>query len=221
MHEVRGMPLPLPMKSRVSGPSGFANCDTDVAAIREHGVIRPPPRACFLGAAVAFLACSGDPGNRSGTPGDAGSGGGGGTTGDAGSGGGGRGGGGGGGGTGGTGDSPCSIYGLPVTSTISGVGFGAWEGQPVQGCFFPAQSFVYSCSSSVVVDGGFSLTASVCTGVRWGAVVVGSGAQAVDCFGAQPLMPANCGCHDPANPSSGAAGGRPGQDCDGGTPDAQ
>jgi hypothetical protein len=84
----------------------------------------------------------------------------------------------------------------------------------------PAQSFSYSCASSVVVDGGFSLTASVCTGIAWGAVVVGSGAQAVDCYGA-PLMPANCGCHNPADPYAQFTGGSSGQDCDAGTPDAQ
>ena len=105
-----------------------------------------------------------------------------------------------------------------MTSTIAGVGFGAWEGQPVQGCFFPAQSFPSSCASGVVLDGGFALTASVCTGVAWGAVVVGTGAQAVDCYGAQPLMPASCGCHNPASPYAQFPGGSSGQDCDAGVP---
>jgi len=164
--------------------------------------------ALVLGGTAAFLSCSSDTGNNGGGAGSAGlcgfSGAGncGGSI----------------AGSGGAGGACSGGLGALVTSTVDGEGFDAWEQQPVEGCFFPTQSYPYSCPSTVVVNGRFSLTSSVCSGSHWGAIVVGSGAQAVDCYGPPPLTPASCSCHDPVNPGSQAPGGSSGQDCDAGAP---
>ena len=122
-------------------------------------------------------------------------------------------------GTGGAGG-PCSIYGLPVTSTVNGAFFHNWEGEPVRGEFLPVQSFPPGSAISTVVDGGFSLTASACTGVFW-QISVGAIGREISCGGrGSSLTPAGCWCQ---NGPAWAPGGASGQDCaafDGGARDA-
>jgi hypothetical protein len=67
---------------------------------------------------------------------------------------------------------------------------------------YPAQSFPFSCDDSTVVNGAFSLSAAVCTGVNW-VVTVGSGARTISCTGANPITPPNCWC---GTGSAGASG---------------
>jgi hypothetical protein len=139
---------------------------------------------------------------------------GGGSSGGGGSGGAGAGGGGSGGAPGGSGGAApgtCSFIGTPRTpSTITGSGFHAWDGETAQGCFEEAQiSNSSSCDTATVVDGGFSLTTSICGGSGW-RVWVGDDRT---CYGSGSIRPEDCLCGKLYS-NAGASG----SDCDAGAP---
>jgi hypothetical protein len=160
---------------------------------------------------VALLLACQDDGDGAGTAsGGTGSGGtaSGGTSGGSPGGGGSSGAGSGGGGSGGEGS--CYYGTAPApTSTVTGSGFDAWNGETAHGCWLPAQSFAPACAYATVVDGGFSLTASTCTGFEW-RINIGERT----CFDSGNLVtPADCHCGD-----LGSRGGTSGFACDAGAP---
>jgi hypothetical protein len=113
--------------------------------------------------------------------------------------------------------SSCSPYGGPTTSTIDGSGFDQWNGQSVQACLYPTQSFSPDCEGGVVAGGQFSVTATVCTGYAW-QITVGTGAGAIGCSATVDdgyITPAACFCDSGMGGASGAAG-QPGLGCDAG-----
>jgi hypothetical protein len=106
-----------------------------------------------------------------------------------------------------------------TTSTVTGAGFGDWEGEPVTGDFVPAQSFAPGHDVATVMSGAFSLTASVCTGIAW-QITVGAAGHQIYCGGA-PIRPADCWCPEGQYWSRPVS--TPSHDCaafDGGTRDA-
>jgi hypothetical protein len=111
------------------------------------------------------------------------------------------------GGSGGTTGSGCQhpfAPGGPTHSTLRGVGFDAWEGAAVSGCFLATQSFGDDCSNTRVVNGEFSLTGSVCTGVYW-RVIVGTDLSCSPTGGV--VTPADCYCGGAGGTRSGSAFG--------------
>jgi len=116
-----------------------------------------------------------------------------------------------GGGVGATQPGECSPYctapAPPApTSTIRAVGFDAWEGQIVQGCFTPSQNICpRGCADAVVVGGRFELTASACTAFGWYIDID----HALTCDGVSgTITPSNCTCY--------AGSGVGGSNCDAG-----
>ena len=104
----------------------------------------------------------------------------------------------------GTGGSPCGLR-LGTARDVDDCGGRLWRvGRATGAGLFlsGAELPVFVRERGVVLDGGSALGPRASGPGRsvWGAVVVGTGAQAVDCYGAQPLMPASCGCHNAASP---------------------
>jgi hypothetical protein len=106
----------------------------------------------------------------------------------------------------------------PPTWTLEGRSFGAWEGEPVTGCLLASQSFPPSCSSTTVINGGFSMTGKVCTAWHWD-ITVGRTGHQVGCGPVYQVTPADCWCRSGLGPDPGAGGG-PGVGCDAGEKDA-
>lgn len=106
------------------------------------------------------------------------------------------------------------------TSTVTASGFESWNGTGAHGCFRAQQSFPSGCADATVVDGGFSLTASTCTGNHWEiqvaertCVVWGNAFTPADCHCGDAFRPADCPCGD-----SDGAGATSGFACDAGVP---
>jgi hypothetical protein len=98
-----------------------------------------------------------------------------------------------------------SYCGARQDSQISGVGFDAWEGQPVSGCYVGVQTLCsYGCGSSVVKDGRFSVTAWSTVSAFWD-LTIGDQAHAFRC---QPEVRSGtihpCDCARPCESDSGA-----------------
>jgi len=92
-------------------------------------------------------------------------------------------------------------------STLLGSGFDAWNGETAQGCWLAVQSFPSGCDDATIVDGGFSLTASTCTGVYWQINIAGR-----TCLvRGEGATPADCPCAE-------GSGGASGFTCDAGAP---
>jgi hypothetical protein len=118
---------------------------------------------------------------------------------------------------------PCGVYGAPVTSTLSGGGFDAWEGLPVQGCLHTGQVTIAEvCGASTVTGGEFTLTKSECFGEYWTVVISAPDQSGIVCGYGRMLLstvtPADCTCFtttgpdpDPDHvPSTGCTGGADG-----------
>lgn len=104
----------------------------------------------------------------------------------------------------------CAYSGARKPSTITGSGFDAWDGQTASGCYLEAQlSNVTHCDTAIIVDGGFSLTASTCGGPGW-RVWIGDDRT---CWWSDPIRPEDCEC---GRIDSYAPTGSPG--CDAGVP---
>jgi hypothetical protein len=91
--------------------------------------------------------------------------------------------------------------GVLVTTTVSGLGFDAWDGGSVQICLRQSQvPYRDACAGGTVTNGGFAVTDSLCSAVFWSATVFqGAGGHSINCNGAGiggdvMLTPANCTC---------------------------
>ena len=101
---------------------------------------------------------------------------------------------------------------LTQTSTLRGVGFDAWEGFALQGCFNPSQPDVDNtkCDDGTVTGGAFTIELSVCTGDNWDFHVFDA-VRGLDCNTTRPaidkvftLTPADCTCGSPGRvPATG------------------
>jgi hypothetical protein len=93
---------------------------------------------------------------------------------------------------------------LTQASTLVAEGFEAWNDLDVLGCFNPSDAIACTiCDDATVIDGGFKLTLSVCTGNRWD-VHVFDGTRGLDCNttrapvgGVFTITPADCTCGSP------------------------
>jgi hypothetical protein len=109
-------------------------------------------------------------------------------------------------------------------STLRGVGFEAWEGLEILGCFNPSDDAVANtlCEDGVVMSGTFTLVLRVCTGVRWDLHVF-DGSRGLDCEtsraavnGDFTITPADCACFSPGRlPATGCGEPDGGADGDG------
>jgi hypothetical protein len=117
-------------------------------------------------------------------------------------------------GTGGASGSQCFGYGPPVTSTVHGIGFDAWNGSLVSGCFYASQPVAApACGEANVMGGAFTLTQSECTGIRWTVSVYSAVEGNLTCsfpiFDNVTITPDDCNCPDANHAVGTPCPGRP------------